>query len=126
MNPRSLDMLRITLLEGEGRDIRERLDVLEAAWEKLIDIIRSLEASIYNAHERLTGVDANLITLRDELLAVQGKRAPGYDEAEQSVLDDIPEFDSVVEAERYAKKELAKGNRAETIRKWLDEPDKEI
>jgi hypothetical protein len=49
-------MLRITLLEGEGRDIRERLDVLEAAWEKLIDIIRSLEASIYNAHERLTGV----------------------------------------------------------------------
>lgn len=116
---------RLAMLEITGFAYGERLDLLEMAWEKLVDKIGGHEEALQQIRgklrEDMAGINENLITLRDDILGLHGTRPPGYEEIEQEMLDEIPEFDTVAAVEKYAKEELAKGNRATTIQKWIDE-----
>ncbi len=118
---------RLAMLEITLNAYGERLDLIEQTWEVLLDKVEGTEEGVSQIRERIrekfATIDANIITLRDDILGLQGTRPPGYEEAEKELLDEIPEFESIDEVETYAKEELAKGGRAAKMRKWLDDPE---
>jgi t-SNARE complex subunit (syntaxin) len=104
-----------------------RIAVLEEAWEIFIDQLNDLRDTFSHfrseARERENSMARDIDILRTEVLKLQNKRDPLAEATNQETLDGVPEFETVEEAEEYARAELAKGGRAETIRRWINDPN---
>lgn len=118
-------MDRLILFERGQEAIFGRLDVLEAAWEVMIDKIDSLTERYadHQSHDirAYASMREDILTLRAAVMALEGKDDPAAVTGNQAILDDLPEFETEEEATEYACNELAKGNRSQTIKNWLDE-----
>jgi hypothetical protein len=110
---------------------RERIDVLEDAWEVFIDQLAELrtnaemqddevDRAFSFMKEKIDSMQRDIDILREELMELQGAEDPVAKDTNTELLDGL-EFEDVKAAEDYARVELAKGGRVDTIRRWLED-----